>query len=411
MSLFPVGHASHSDWRAAADAVLLQLRSQMADPGHVQRPRLGLVYLSHAHAAHARPLLQHLARALPHVADWAGCSAGGVLAMSHEYLSGSALAVMLLDVPAAHYRLYSGLAPLHAPGGEAGFTAHSALVHAGGGQPELAELLYELSERTESGLLFGGVGDDGDDGVEGVQIACRTEDLHAQHADARGIFSGGFSGVAFGAGVPCITGMAQGCVPLGEGLEITEARGALVTGLNGDPALQRLLQLLGVELEGSDWQPALTTVRSTLAAIAPPGRGMAHGVLTEEAQVLTLVGLDPLRQGVALSSAVEAGHSVIFCRRQAQVARQELLQLGAALRDAAEPEEAAPEGEAQPRIRGAIYISCRGRGGGLFGGPDAELRTLRHALGDVPLIGFVAEAEIMDARLHRFAGVLTVFTA
>src|SRR5256885_12609637 len=92
---------------------------------------------------------------------------------------------------------------------------------------------------------------------------------------------------------------------------------------------------------------------------------MAHGVLTEEAQVLTLVGLDPLRQGVALSSAVEAGHSVIFCRRQAQVARQELLQLGAALRDAAEPEEAAPEGEAQPRIRGAIYISCRGRGGGL----------------------------------------------
>ena len=192
MSLFPVGHASHSDWRAAADAVLQQLRLQMAGPGHAQRPRLGLVYLSHAHAAHARPLLQHLARALPHVADWAGCSAGGVLAMSHEYLSGTALAVMLLDVPAAHYRLYSGLAPLHAPGGEAGFTAHSALVHAAGGQPELAELLYELSERTESGLLFGGVGDDGEDGVEGVQIACRTEDLHAQHADARGIFVAAF---------------------------------------------------------------------------------------------------------------------------------------------------------------------------------------------------------------------------
>jgi small ligand-binding sensory domain FIST len=218
MSLFPVGHASHSDWRAAADAVLQQLRSQMAGPGHAQRPRLGLVYLSHAHAAHARALLQHLARALPHVADWAGCSAGGVLAMSHEYLSGPALAVMLLDVPAAHYRLYSGLAPLHAPGGEAGFTAQSALVHAAGGQPELAELLYELSERTESGLLFGGVGDDGEDGAEGVQIACRTEDLHAQHGEARGIFRGGFSGVAFVAGVSCITGMAQGSEPLGEGL-------------------------------------------------------------------------------------------------------------------------------------------------------------------------------------------------
>ena len=55
MSLFPVGHASHSDWRAAADAVLLQLRSQMADPGHAQRPRLGLVYLSRDEA-YPRPM-------------------------------------------------------------------------------------------------------------------------------------------------------------------------------------------------------------------------------------------------------------------------------------------------------------------------------------------------------------------
>ena len=408
MSLFPVGHASHGDWRTAADAVLQQLRGQMAAPGHASRPRLGLVYFSQVHARHAAPLLRHLARALPQVADWAGCSASGVLAMGHEYLSEPALAVMLLDIPAAHYRLYSGLAPLPAPGGEAGFAARSALVHAQGGQPELAELLFELSDRTDSGLLFGGLGSAGDEGVEGVQIACRAEDLAALHAgSSAGIFRGGFSGVAWGDGVACATGMAQGCVPLGEGLEITEARGALVTGLDGDPALQRLLQLLGVELEGGDWQPALTTVRSTLAAIAPPGRGVAHGGLTEEAQVLTLVGLDPLRQGVALSSAVEAGHSVIFCRRQAQTARQELMQLGAALREAAESDEA----QAGPRIRGALYISCRGRGSALFGAPDAELRTLRHALGDVPLIGFIAEAEIMDARLHRFAGVLTVFMA
>ncbi len=413
MSLFPVGHASHGDWRVAADAVLQQLRGQMAAPGHAQRPRLGLVYFAHEHARHAAPLLRHLARGLPHVADWAGCSAGGVLAMGHEYLSGPALAVMLLDVPAAHYRLYSGLAPLQATGGEAGFAADSALVHAEGGQPELAELLHELSDRTDSGLLFGGLGSAGEEGVDGVQIACRAEDLAALHAgSASGIFRGGFSGVAFSAGLGCATGMAQGCAPLGAGLQITEARGALVTGLDGDPALQRLLQLLGVELDGGDWQPALSTVRTTLAAIAPPGRGVAHGVLTEEAQVLTLVGLDPLRQGVALSAAVEAGHSVIFCRRQAQAARQELMQLGAALRDAAEAGPDMPTAQQdRSRIRGALYISCRGRGGGLFGGPDAELRTLRHALGDVPLIGFVAEAQIMDARLHRFAGVLTVFTA
>jgi hypothetical protein len=230
---------------------------------------------------------------------------------------------------------------------------------------ELAELLYELSERTESGLLFGGVGDD-EDGVEGVQIACRTEDLHAQHADARGHFRGGFSGVAFGAGVPCITGMAQGCVPLGEGLEITEARGALVTGLDGDPALQRLLQLLGVELEGSDWQPALTTVRTTLAAIAPPGRARPRRADRRgpgadpgwPGPAAPGRGCHPGRGGRAFGDLLPPPGSGARARNCCN---------WALLRDAAEPERAAPEGEHS--IRGAIYISCRGRGGGCSAAP------------------------------------------
>jgi hypothetical protein len=35
---------------------------------------------------------------------------------------------------------------------------------------------------------------------------------------------------------------------------------------------------------------------------------------------------------------------------------------------------------------------------------------LRHALGPVPLIGLVAEAQLMDAHVHQLAGVLTVST-
>ncbi|WP_027015707.1 FIST signal transduction protein [Comamonas composti] len=407
MLLFPVGHASHDDWRCAADEVLQQLVAQMAEPGYAKRSRLGLMYFSRDHERHAQQLLQYLALHLPQVADWVGCSASGVLAMGHEYLGGPALAVMLLDIPAAHYRLYSGLAPLALSGGEAGFSAHSALVHAAGGQPELAELLHELSERTESGLLFGGACDAGP-GRQALQIACRNEDLPSLRAGAQvGVFSGGFSGLAFSEEAACMTGMAQGCVPLAAGLEITESRGSLVTGLDGVPALERLLQLLGVELDGGDWQPALSTVRSTLAAIAPPGRGVERGLLTGEAQVLTLVGLDPLRQGLAFSSAVEAGHSVIFCRRQAQAARHELMQLGAALRDASDQEDQ-PQQPVSQRIRGAIYVSCGGRAG-LFGQAGSELGTLSHALGRVPLIGFVANSQIMDARMHRLAGVLTVF--
>ncbi|MFZ1851328.1 MAG: FIST C-terminal domain-containing protein, partial [Nitrosomonas sp.] len=61
------------------------------------------------------------------------------------------------------------------------------------------------------------------------------------------------------------------------------------------------------------------------------------------------------------------------------------------------------------RIRGAIYVSCAGRGGPHFGAPSAELQIIRHALGDVPLVGFFAGGEIARHHLYGYTGVLTVF--
>ena len=414
MSLFPVAHASHEDWRAATEQVVLQLRGQLLRQS-LQPHRLGLVYIAQGLVPHAQPLLALLARELPQVTDWVGSSGHAVLAMEHEYSESSSLAVMLLDLPAAHYRVYSGVAPLAQSGAEAGFEAHSALVHSSIDQPDLAELLLELSERISSGNLFGALSSE-----QGVQFACRTEDLPRLRAQASvGIFHAGFSGVAFDADVACISRLAQGCAPLGAGLEITEARGPVVLELEGEPALPRLLQMLDVEASpsaGGGWQAALSQLRKTQAAIAPLGRGLERGALTDEAQVLHIVGLDPVRQGIALSSPVEAEHTVIFCQRQSSAARHELMQMGAALKDALQPDfaDAGPETmaeAAQPQhIRGAIYVSSKGRGSELFGGADAELKLLRHALGPVPLIGLVAEAQLMDAHVHQLAGVLTVFT-
>ena len=414
MSLFPVAHASHEDWRAATEQVVLQLRGQLLRQS-LQPHRLGLVYIAQGLVPHAQQLLALLARELPQVTDWVGSSGHAVLAMEHEYSESSSLAVMLLDLPAAHYRVYSGVAPLAQSGAEAGFEAHSALVHSSIEQPDLAELLLELSERISSGNLFGALSSE-----QGVQFACRAEDLPRLRAQASvGIFHAGFSGVAFDADVACTSRLAQGCAPLDTGLAITEARGPVVLELEGEPALPRLLQMLDVEASpsaGGGWQAALSQLRKTQAAIAPLGRGLERGALTDEAQVLHIVGLDPVRQGIALSSPVEAEHTVIFCQRQSSAARHELMQMGAALKDALQPDFADAGSEtmaeaAQPQhIRGAIYVSSKGRGSELFGGADAELKLLRHALGPVPLIGLVAEAQLMDAHVHQLAGVLTVFT-
>jgi small ligand-binding sensory domain FIST len=74
--------------------------------------------------------------------------------------------------------------------------------------------------------------------------------------------------------------------------------------------------------------------------------------------------------------------------------------------------DTAPGSEPGPaaRLRGALYVSCAGRGGPHFGGPSAELKIIQHALGDVPLVGFFAGGEIARRHLYGYTGVLTVFS-
>ena len=126
---------------------------------------------------------------------------------------------------------------------------------------------------------------------------------------------------------------------------------------------------------------------------------------------------------MAIADVAETGMRMSFCRRSVQTARADLMRVCAEIREELEPQEqtlatareiAAGEAEAAPhparRIAGAIYVSCSGRGGPHFGAPGAELQIVRHALGDVPLVGFFAAGEIARNHLYGYTGVLTVFT-
>ena len=65
MKLFPCGHATHPQWRMAANLVLAQLQAQMAFPDYASQPRLGLLYITDHFASDAQDLLDHLRQALP----------------------------------------------------------------------------------------------------------------------------------------------------------------------------------------------------------------------------------------------------------------------------------------------------------------------------------------------------------
>lgn len=414
MKLFPYGHATHPQWRMAAALVLAQLRAHMALPGYARMPALGLLYITDHYAAAAADILEFLGAELPQVTDWSGTVGVGIASNNVEYFDEPALAVMLCDLPSDQYRVFSGVAPLGL-----GFDAHTALIHADSGAPDVAELVAEMAARTNTGYLFGGLASSR---TQSVQFAVGGNGNIKGHGAASGVFSGGLSGVAFGEGVNLVSRVTQGCQPVAPVREITGVEGNVLTGLDGRPALDVLMDDLGVSL--AQPRAALAKVRATLVGLSHSGSDSVSrtGHFGSDVIVRHIVGLDPARKGVAIAEVAEAGMRLAFCQRNAGAARADLIRICAEIREELEPEElpvgaatvlAAGEADAalnaDGRLAGAIYVSCSGRGGLHFGSPSAELQIVRRALGDVPLVGFFAGGEIARHHLYGYTGVLTVF--
>lgn len=400
MKRFLQAHATHPDWRYALAMVQPQLEAQRREHAPFE-PTLGWVYLTDHYAGQAEALLAELQRQWPGVA-WVGCDGIGVAASGVEYFDEPALAVMLAELPRSDFRVFSGAKPLGT------FAAHAAQVHADPATPELAELLTDMSDRTATGYLFGGL------------ASARNRTLHI--ADA--VLGGGLSGVAFASNVGLVSRVTQGCQPVGRSRAVTESTGNVVTKLDGEPALECLLADLGVA--GREPREVLPQIRQTLVGLSDPADrsadapGARRGAFGPDTRVRHLIGLDPGRGGIAIGDTAPEGLELAFCQRHTEAARRDLVRICAEIREELAPEDlplaatlpgsGAPE-PAEPGIAGAIYVSCSGRGGPHFGAPSAELQIVRRALGDVPLVGFFAAGEIARHHLYGYTGVLTVFRA
>ena len=415
MNRFLHGHATHPDWRVALAIAAAQIDAQRHEPGSAATPTLGWVYLTDAYAPHAPALLADLRQRWPGV-EWVGASGVGICASGVEYFDEPALSLLLTDLSTSRFRVFSGARPL------AGFDAHTANVHADPGTADLAELIHDMSGRTATGYLFGGL------------ASGQTRLLHI----AGSVLAGGLSGVAFDRSVPLVSRVTQGCQPVGPQRTVTAAERNVVTALDGEPALDCLLRDIG--LEGVEPRAALPKLRQILVGLGDAERASAggdedastrsafdrvarRGAFGADTRVRHLIGLDAGRRGIAIADTAEVGMQLAFCTRHVEAARRDLMRICAEVRDEVEPEELALpaalalkealHGDAQAQaasgIAGAIYVSCSGRGGAHFGAPSAELALVRHALGDVPLAGFFAAGEIARRHLYGYTGVLTVF--
>ncbi len=428
MKLFPYGHATHPQWPMAAGLVLAQLRAFMALPAYATAPTLGLLYITDHYTAHAQDILDHLSAELPEVTDWSGTVGVGIASNNVEYFDEPALCVMLCELPHDQYRVFSGVSPL--PSVASGrFNAHTALIHADSSTPDVADLISEMAERTESGYVFGGLASSRS---KTVQFALSGYGNVKGQGAAGGVFSGGLSGVAFTrdttGGMALMSRVTQGCQPVSGNHTITACESNVVTALDGQPALDVMLADLNITLD--EPREALAKVRTTLVGVSRPEDALNDSATRRAGQfgadvvVRHIIGLDPSRKGIAITDAPAVGMTLAFCERNAQAARADLIRICAEIREELEPEEltlevantlSAPEAESAPhparRIAGAIYVSCSGRGGPHFGAPSAELQIVRRALGDVPLVGFFAGGEIARHHLYGYTGVLTVFTS
>ena len=424
MKLFPYAHAGHPQWSMAAGLVLAQLRAHMALPAYASAPTLALLYITDHYAAHAQEILDHLSAELPEVTDWSGTVGVGIASNNIEYFDEPALAVMLCELPSDQYRVFSGVAPLP-PAGASSFKAHTALVHADASTPDVAELIEEMAQRTDSGYVFGGLASSRSNTL---QFALSGNGNLKGHGAAGGVFSGGLSGVAFARDAGLMSRVTQGCQPISVNHEITACENNVITELDGKPALDVMLEDLKVSLDKP--RDALEKVRSTLVGLSSAAKGFDDGGIRRAGQfgadvvVRHLIGLDPSRKGIAIADVAVPGMTLAFCERNAVAARADLVRICAEIREELEADEITlqvadalsasqpePAPQASRRITGAIYVSCSGRGGPHFGGPSAELQIVRRTLGDVPLVGFFAGGEIARHQLYGYTGVLTVFTA
>jgi small ligand-binding sensory domain FIST len=367
MPQFKYAHAAGADWRAAARACAAQLEGASGN--------LGFLYGTDALAADLPEVLS-LCRKATGVPHWVGTVGLGVCATGHEYLDEPAVAAMVGDFEPDAFKVFSGIASeedvrrleLKCGGSQAAF----AIVHADPQNPQLTELIPQLADKLESGFLLGGL------------TSSRQQNL--QIADR--VIEGGLSGVAFADTVTIATRLTQGCSPIGPKHAVTGCQRNIIMTLDRRPALEVFLEDVGDSI-GGDVERIGGHV---FVGISIPGSD------TGDYLVRNVVGIDPANKLLAIGDFVQSGATIMFCRRDADTAREDMTRMLDSIR----------QGLYAPP-RGAVYYSCLGRGASLFGPNSRELKMIQSALGDFPLVGFFCNGEISHNRLYGYTGVLTLF--
>lgn len=374
MPEFSYAHAAASTWQDAADACLTQL------DGAAHEANLGFLYFTDHLADDASRILAYL-KQHSSVRQWTGAVGIGICASGCEYLDQPALAVMLGSFDKGSFRIFSGLSSAEDLGAQpmkcGSAPANFAVVHGDPANAAIAEIIVELTDHIESGFVVGGLTSSR---RRNVQIANR-------------VLRGGASGVLFASEVVISTRLTQGCTPIAKPHIITGCQRNLIMTLDDRPALDVFIADIGETLARD-----LNRLGGLIFAGLPiPGSNLPGGDIGDYL-VRNLVGIDPTNKIIAIGDWVASGMSIMFCRRDRATATLDMERMLTSIKSGL-----------YGKPKGGLYYSCLGRGASLFGDDSEELKMIRAALGEFPLVGMFCNGEISHNRLYGYTGVLTLF--
>jgi small ligand-binding sensory domain FIST len=366
---FSVVQATGGDWEDLTEACLRKLGALP------EGANLGFVYVSDSLDEDLRNILNRLRDRTP-VRDWVGTIGFGVCVSRDEMFDMPAMAVMVGALPRDSFRILPTVTPndTELPADIVNWSKARnpvlGVVHADPRVPGLETIFTRIQNQTGC-FLVGGM----------------TASRGVQEQIAGEVTDGGVSGALFGGGISAVTGLTQGCSPIGSTHEVTGVADNVLQTLDDRPAFEVFAEDIGELLARN-----LSRIEGYVQAAIP-----IRGSDTGDYVVRNLLGVYPDQGWVSIGERLDVGDRVMFVRRDGASAMADLKRMVADIkrRTATPP-------------RAAFYFSCIARGPNLFGKGSVELRTIADILGDVPLIGFFANGEISNNRLYGYTGVLSL---
>jgi len=337
----------------------------------------GFLYLSDLLFEESEYILNQL-KLRTDISHWTGSLGIGLIATQKEYYDQKAIVIMIADFNEADFHILPNFTKDAAPLEKELLNwcnnndFNVGLIHGDPENPGIQPLIHQLGEVIPGSFLIGGISSSHG---HTIQFADKT-------------LSGGISGVLFSQQIPILSNLSQGCTPIGPRHRVTDGEKNIAYMLDNKPALDVLTDDTG-EVIARDWQQASDYIFAGLV-----NKNSDTGDYT----IRQLIGVDPDNKFIAIADYLQNDQEIIFCRRDGNSALEDmqrmLLQLKSRL---------------NTPIKGAIYISCLGRGRRQFGANSEEVRLIHSVLGDFPLVGFFANGEIHKSLLYGFTGVLTLF--